>query len=665
MNIKIASSFFFLLLIKVVPGMGQPGFTIPPARIVFAPDDPGLWDKWRNTLSQLRTAKQKELHYSDSLYTREAFRWASHCYSVCMLMLFDQRFYNYETGEYDVNGFVAEGIKQFGGYDGVVLWHAYPRIGFDERNQFDYYREIKELKNLVNQFHQKGIRVFIDYNPWDISTRREGKSDTDLLAALIKEIDADGIFLDTMNGTGKELRKKLDSVREGIVLESELELSVARIGDHHMSWAQWYDDSYTPGVLWNKWFERRHMLHLIRRWDADHSSELHTAWMNGCGIIVWDNIFGTANQWNERDKSILRQIVPVQRRYQTIFSGEGWKPLEKTALQDVFANEWYNDSFRIWTLVNRSNEDRNGLLFRIKSGPGIKYFNLLTGKEAGTIQHDSVSVEIGIRPRSVGAIIAIGEKNINADFIGFLQQQAGTDSGYNGLSRKPQAIEQLIPYPIVKYTAANIPAGMRHIQRSERTATIEYTERECGFFAIRNKTQPPQVNDERVSQKAIVSLAAYAIDPKPVSNAAFYTFLKATHYRPADPKNFLKHWINSQPPKGREQDAVVYINLNDARAYAKWAGKRLPTDHEWQYAAEKHALYIWGNSWEWTETERTDGLTRFCILKGGSRYKAKGSVWYADGGAQKENFSAKFIMISPGLDRCSTIGFRCAADLEE
>jgi hypothetical protein len=432
-----------------------------------------------------------------------------------------------------------------------------------------------------------------------------------------------------------------------------------------MSWAQWYDDSYTPGVLWNKWFERRHMLHLVRRWDNDHSAELHSAWMNGCGMIVWENVFGTANKWNERDKSILRLISPIQRRYHAIFSGEGWNPLYKTALKDVFANEWYNDSFRIWTLVNRGNENKNGLLFRIKLNPGIKYYNLVTGKEAGTIQNDSVSIEIDIRARSIGALIEIQEKNIGPDFSRFLQQQAGINSGYNDLSEKPGTIEQLEPHPIIKYPVSRIPAGMRHIQRSERTATIEYTDRECGFYPISDKTQPPQVNKNRISQKAIVSLDPYAIDPIPVSNAAFYSFLKATHYQPADTQNFLKHWINNQPPKGREQEAVVYINLNDARAYASWAGKRLPTEQEWQYAAEKGELYIWGNNWEWTESERADDLTRFCIIKGGSRYKAKGSVWYADGGAQKGNFSAKFILISPGLDRCSTIGFRCAADIEE
>jgi formylglycine-generating enzyme required for sulfatase activity len=70
-----------------------------------------------------------------------------------------------------------------------------------------------------------------------------------------------------------------------------------------------------------------------------------------------------------------------------------------------------------------------------------------------------------------------------------------------------------------------------------------------------------------------------------------------------------------------------------------------------------------GNTWEMTESEHSDGRNRFCILKGGSFYKAEGSDWYFDGGAQSLSFSAKQLLIYPGIDRCSTVGFRCAADI--
>jgi hypothetical protein len=67
--------------------------------------------------------------------------------------------------------------------------------------------------------------------------------------------------------------------------------------------------------------------------------------------------------------------------------------------------------------------------------------------------------------------------------------------------------------------------------------------------------------------------------------------------------------------------------------------------------------------WDWTESEHSDGRTRFCILKGGCDYHAAGSEWYADGGPREPDFAAKFVLFCPSLDRCATIGFRCGVDL--
>ncbi len=57
----------------------------------------------------------------------------------------------------------------------MLLWHAYPRIGFDSRTQFDFYREmpggLAQLKAEVSDvLHANGMRVFVDYNPWDAGT---------------------------------------------------------------------------------------------------------------------------------------------------------------------------------------------------------------------------------------------------------------------------------------------------------------------------------------------------------------------------------------------------------------------------------------------------------------------------------------------------------------
>ena len=63
--------------------------------------------------------------------------------------------------------------------------------------------------------------------------------------------------------------------------------------------------------------------------------------------------------------------------------------------------------------------------------------------------------------------------------------------------------------------------------------------------------------------------------------------------------------------------------------------------------------------WEWTESERDDGHTRFVMLRGGSDYVPTGSGWYFPSGPQPITSHAKFLRLWPGLDRCATVGFRC------
>ena len=306
--------------------------------------------------------------------------------------------------------------------------------------------------------------------------------------------------------------------------------------------------------------------------------------------------------------------------------------------------------------------------------------------------------------RGAGCILAGNPTQLGRDFASFLKQQRQTNARADfSPATPPRETRLLAVAPTLRTKQA--PAGMAEVPPATLELAIEMRQRECGYY----ESSPPsghRLGDSyrfnTVTFRRRVEFKRFAMDLAPVSNAEFATFLKASKWKPKHAENFLKHWTGGQPPAGQEDHPVVYVDLDDARAYARWAGKRLPTEEEWQYAAQgaDGRLYPWGNEmqagrcndgksgqtapvktfplgrspfgcfdmcgnvWQWTESERTDGRTRFCMIRGGSFFSARGSNWYVDGGPRPANFTTKFLLMWPGLDRCGTIGFRCVKDLD-
>jgi formylglycine-generating enzyme required for sulfatase activity len=86
-------------------------------------------------------------------------------------------------------------------------------------------------------------------------------------------------------------------------------------------------------------------------------------------------------------------------------------------------------------------------------------------------------------------------------------------------------------------------------------------------------------------------LPDFLIDVYPTTNADYSRFVAATGHRPP------RHWEDETCPSDLLDHPVVYVTWRDASAYARWAGKRLPTSHQWERAARgtRGKVYPWGD----------------------------------------------------------------------
>jgi formylglycine-generating enzyme required for sulfatase activity len=186
-----------------------------------------------------------------------------------------------------------------------------------------------------------------------------------------------------------------------------------------------------------------------------------------------------------------------------------------------------------------------------------------------------------------------------------------------------------------------------------------------------------------------VSLPAFSIDEFEVTNQQFAEFLSATHYKPANPTNFLKEWTNGEYPDWAADFPVIWVAPEDAEAYCNWRGGRLPSDEEWERAARggDSRIFPWGNQPPRPETTNitTDKLepvgnrpgdrSPFGVYDlGGNVSEITGTLVTFEGrpvhpirgGSYRSGLQAAFsfqrnLGISDG-QRSDSIGFRCVSD---
>jgi formylglycine-generating enzyme required for sulfatase activity len=661
---------------------------------------------WLADLQQWRRERLIRIGFEDSQYRRPEFLWTQKNFVSPQVMVEERYFYDPVARKYTVDRYLDDLNKRYGGIDSVLLWPVYPNIGIDNRSQWDLTRDmpggVAALRQVVQDFHRRGVKVLFPAMPWDTGTRDPGASHAAATAQLMAEIRADGVNGDTFAGVPRSYRIASDATDHPVAFEPEgAPQSDEGLIWNNMNWAYW-KFPFAPMISKTKWIESRHMENISDRWARDKTDDLQYAFFNGVGYVSWENIWGIWNGITPRDSEALRRIAKIDRSFAPLLVSADWEPYYPALQYGIFSTRFPGNGVTLFTLINRNEYDVTGAQLEAPAAPGRRYYDVWHGVELKPVEQAGIStLHFAIEAHGFGAVLAVDSGAAWPDLEPLLGQMR--DWAARPLSSYAHEWK-FLPQQIVDIASA--PAkiaeeGMVHIPGANFDFVVTGVEIE-GFDWIGLDVQYPWEDSPRRSHRKSITVKPFWMDKYPVTNAEFKHFLEVSHYHPLDDHNFLKDWSSSTYPAGWDKRPVTWVALEDARAYAKWAGKRLPHEWEWQYAAQgtDGRPYPWGtkwdesavptqqhgrdllgasdvdahptgaspfgvmdmigNVWQWTD-EFVDDHTRAAIVRGGSYYRPAGSLWYFPQNT-KLTEHGKYLLMAPSKDRAGTLGFRCVAD---
>jgi len=692
--------------------------------------------------------------FDRTLFERADLLWIKKAYLMLLQFAWDHTYYDYQSQEYTFYQSLFAWDKLVGGIDIYTLWPTWPRLGLDQRNQWDMYRDLPggltELKRQVDFIHKKAKKYFISYNPWDESTRHE--EHLKAMEAMLREIQADGVILDTRGESSREFQETADRVKPGIIMYSE-GMAVPRDMPGIVA-GRVHDALFLPPPLnLNKFIKPDFAIfRVIQLGEGRFRREASVAFFNGYGCEI-NTMRPGRPDWLKEDLRYLGRTTKILRENHSVFIRPDWIPLYPTLVDGLWANCWPGPEKVIFTIFSLKPDGYSGPLIPVRPKPGFHYVSLWRHEEVkpdkidgtlylpveveafsahyldtrlegnveclaafpGIIQaeriKDTVVVRLNNKPDKSKLVITAGNPSYEADSIIL----PGSDTEFSLWEKFKGKGEKIVIQlfsadgEILDEKVLDIPPALPRLVRSVRITPraeespegmVEIPAGEYVFTTSGNPDDPnPIIPYPEKADGLKTKMKRFFMDKYPVTNAQFALFLKKSGYKPKDRTNYLKHWINGKPAAGQENHPVIWVSLEDAEAYARWAGKRLPTETEWQYAAQGKdgRLYPWGNEleasrcnnklgqttavdsfpagvspfgvldlvgniWQLTADVYDNGAYAYVIIKGGSYYSPEGSIWYPKSGPLPVSQQQILLLLAPGLDRCSTVGFRCVKD---
>jgi len=726
----------------------EPGGMVQYA--IYADLHDGDWHDGLRLMFQDRWLYDLET-FDDTLFRRPDLAWIRKSYVLTLLFAWDHDYYDPVARRYRFAEFLAERDRDFGGYDAFMIWPTWPRLGLDERNQWDLYRDLPgglpAIREQAAVAHRRGAKYFIAYNPWDESTREENQLKG--MADILRATDADGVVLDTRGESSRELQATADRVKPGIIMYSE-GMAVPKDMPDIVA-GRVHDALFLPPPLnLNKFIRSDFAIFRVLQVSEGYlHREIALCLFNGYGMEL--NVMRAGRPaWMDEQYRMMGRAVRILRENSPAFLRPEWEPLLPTRVDSVWVNRWPTASKTIFTIYSARPEGFDGPLCPVLVRPGEHLVSLWHHEERNPVvvrgeANLPVKVEgfsrawLGTRREGSVDVVAllpsILRVQIEGDSLFFSTGRTGRvevwagDPSYDGkpfvstqmedgisLYSQFGAYEGKVVVRLLddgelvdERVDSVVPGTPRLISERETTRRATLAPRgmvgvpACTFrySATLADDANPVIPYPDLSDRRVVRVSRFFMDEFPVTNADFARFLKATGYRPADTANFLRHWTQGRVPRRLERHPVVWVSADDARAYAQWAGKRLPTAVEWQYAAQgtDGRAYPWGsafdssccnvgightttvdayprgtspfgvqdcigNVWQLTADEYFNGSYSYVILRGGSYYSPTASIWYVKGGPVPVHRQQMLLRAGAGLDRNATVGFRCVKDAQ-
>jgi len=708
--------------------------------------------EWQNGLK--RMFRDRYLHdaekFDNSMFEREDLKWIQQSYLIILQMAWDREFYDRLTGKYNYAELIKKGNGQFGKIDVYGIWPTWPRLGLDQRNQWDLYSDLPggtaQLKNFAKMSAQSGTRFFIAYNPWDNSTRKEDHYRG--MARLISETDADGVVLDTRGASSFELQAAADSVKKGVVMYSE-GMAVVKDMPGIISGRVHNAIYLSPELNLNKLIKPDFSIFRVCDVGEDQiHRELAIAFFNGYGTEL--NMFrpGGRDDNYRKDMDYLAETTFILRQNNDAFLDYNWTPMVESKIENVFVNRWISGEKQIYTVLNMRADGAYGKLIEVGNNPGKHYVSVWNHESIEpVIENGTVYLTVNASGWNPSLAGTRGEGSVDciAEFPELIRARMSGDSlkiasagnsriltiwkgnpGYQAVNKEfriltdtvimakdlfgtyeGKIVIQLTENKLLKDEVILKLKGGKPwlISKSRPTKPVSVLPVDMvlvpGTTFSYNVTTSEDFMPYPDISTASIKIDSFLIDRYPVTNAQYYEFLTNSGYKPADTTRYLKNWLSGKFRQGQERYPVVYLSIEDMNAYARWAGKRLPSQAEWQLAAqgtdkrkwpwgdEFHGTYcnnsfgrltpvdafskgqspygvldLVGNVWQVTNDMYFNGTNYFSVIRGGSYYKPDSSWWYIQGGPQQLDKTQIMLLVSPGFDRSSTVGFRCVKDID-